>query len=83
MVKDGPRYGFWDGVAIPAAIAASTSRIKIGTWVLSSLHRNPGITAKVAATIDEISGGRFVLGLGAGHAGKRRPCLRATRGPCL
>ena len=59
----------WDGVAIPAAIAASTSRIKIGTWVLSSLHRNPGITAKAAATIDEISGGRFVLGLGAGHAG--------------
>lgn len=69
MVKDGPRFGFWDGVAIPAAIAASTSRIKIGTWVLSSLHRNPGITAKAAATIDEISGGRFVLGLGAGHAG--------------
>jgi alkanesulfonate monooxygenase SsuD/methylene tetrahydromethanopterin reductase-like flavin-dependent oxidoreductase (luciferase family) len=36
---------------------------------MSSLHRNPGITAKAAATIDEISGGRFVLGLGAGHAG--------------
>ena len=70
MVKDGPRYGFWDGVAIPAAIAASTSRIKIGTWVLSSLHRNPGITATVAATIDAISGGRFVLGLGAGPPGR-------------
>jgi alkanesulfonate monooxygenase SsuD/methylene tetrahydromethanopterin reductase-like flavin-dependent oxidoreductase (luciferase family) len=69
MVKDGPRYGFWDGVAIPAAMAAVTSRIKIGTWVLSSLHRNPGITAKAAETIDEISAGRFVLGLGAGHAG--------------
>ena len=69
LVKGGPRYGFWDGVAIPAALASATSRIKIGTWVLSSLHRNPGITAKAAATIDEISGGRFVLGLGAGHAG--------------
>lgn len=69
LVKSGPRYGFWDGIAIPAALASATSRIKIGTWVLSSLYRNPGITAKAAATIDEISGGRFVLGLGAGHAG--------------
>jgi len=58
LIKGGPRYGFWDGIAIPAALAAATSRIKIGTWVLSSLHRNPGITAKAAATIDEISGGR-------------------------
>ena len=69
LVKDGPRFGLWDGIAIPAALAAATTRIKIGTWVMSSLHRNPGITAKAAATIDEISGGRFVLGLGAGHAG--------------
>jgi len=69
MVAGGERYGFWDGIAIPAALAAATSRIKIGTWVLSSLHRNPGIAAKAAATIDEISGGRFVLGLGAGHPG--------------
>jgi len=69
LVKDGPRFGFWDGIAIPAALAAATSRIKIGTWVISSLHRNPGITAKAAATIDEISGGRFILGLGAGHPG--------------
>ncbi|MFI5262169.1 MAG: LLM class flavin-dependent oxidoreductase [Candidatus Limnocylindrales bacterium] len=69
LVKDGPRYGFWDGVAVPAAMAAVTSRIKVGTWVSSALHRNPGIIAKAAATIDEISGGRFILGLGAGHAG--------------
>ena len=69
LAKEGPVYGFWDGVAMPAAIAAVTSRIKVGTWVSSALHRNPGIIAKAAATIDEISGGRFVLGLGAGHAG--------------
>ena len=70
LVKDGPKFGFWDGgIAIPAALAVATSRIKIGTWVMSALHRNPGITAKAAETIDEISGGRFVLGLGAGHAG--------------
>jgi len=69
LVKDGPRYGLWDGWAITAAMAAVTSRVKIGTWVASSLHRNPGIIAKAAATIDDVSGGRFVLGLGAGHAG--------------
>jgi alkanesulfonate monooxygenase SsuD/methylene tetrahydromethanopterin reductase-like flavin-dependent oxidoreductase (luciferase family) len=69
LVKDGPRYGFWDGIAVAAGLAAATSRTKIGTWVASALHRNPGMIAKSAATIDEISGGRFVLGLGAGHAG--------------
>jgi len=56
---------------VTAAVAAATSRIEVGTWVLSALHRNPGLTAKVAETIDEISGGRFLLGLGSGHAGKQ------------
>src|SRR5690349_22058373 len=60
--------GMWECAAITGAIAAATSRIKVGTWVLSALHRNPGITAKIAETLDEISGGRFVFGLGAGHA---------------
>jgi alkanesulfonate monooxygenase SsuD/methylene tetrahydromethanopterin reductase-like flavin-dependent oxidoreductase (luciferase family) len=53
------------------AVAAATSRVKVGTWILSALHRNPGITAKAVETLDEISGGRFVFGLGAGHAGKQ------------
>jgi alkanesulfonate monooxygenase SsuD/methylene tetrahydromethanopterin reductase-like flavin-dependent oxidoreductase (luciferase family) len=53
------------------AVAAATSRIKVGTWVLSALHRNPGITAKAVETIDEISGGRLVFGLGSGHAGRQ------------
>ena len=61
--------GFRDGVSMAGAAAAITSRIKIGSWVLSALHRNPGIIAKTAETLDEISGGRFVFGLGAGHAG--------------
>ena len=62
------QQGFWDGVSMAGAIAAVTSRVKVGTWVLSALHRLPGINAKVAETLDEISGGRFILGLGAGHA---------------
>ena len=67
FAEDGPPQGVWDGVSMAGAVAASTSRIKVGTWVLSALHRNPGIIAKTAETLDEISGGRFVFGLGAGH----------------
>jgi alkanesulfonate monooxygenase SsuD/methylene tetrahydromethanopterin reductase-like flavin-dependent oxidoreductase (luciferase family) len=66
---DGERpRGAWDGVSMAGAVAAVTSRAKVGTWVMSALHRNPGIIAKTAETLDEISGGRFVFGLGAGHA---------------
>ncbi|TAL05619.1 MAG: LLM class flavin-dependent oxidoreductase [Chloroflexota bacterium] len=71
LPKDKPPIGFWEGVAMAGAVAAATSRIKVGTWVMSALHRNAGITAKVAETLDEISGGRFVFGLGSGHAGSQ------------
>jgi alkanesulfonate monooxygenase SsuD/methylene tetrahydromethanopterin reductase-like flavin-dependent oxidoreductase (luciferase family) len=63
--------GWWECVAMTGAVAAATSRVKVGTWILSALHRNPGITAKAVETLDEISGGRFVFGLGAGHAGRQ------------
>lgn len=69
--QDRKPQGWWEGVAMTGAVAAATSRIKIGTWVLSALHRNPGITAKAVETLDEISGGRFVFGLGSGHAGRQ------------
>lgn len=65
--EGNPPQGFWDGVSMCGAAAAVTSKIKIGSWVLSALHRNPGIIAKTAETLDEISGGRFIFGLGAGH----------------
>jgi alkanesulfonate monooxygenase SsuD/methylene tetrahydromethanopterin reductase-like flavin-dependent oxidoreductase (luciferase family) len=68
---EGRTTGFWECVAMTGAVAAATSRIKVGTWVMSALHRNPGITAKAVETIDEISGGRFVFGLGSGHAGRQ------------
>jgi alkanesulfonate monooxygenase SsuD/methylene tetrahydromethanopterin reductase-like flavin-dependent oxidoreductase (luciferase family) len=67
----GETRGWWESVAMAGAVAASTSRIKVGTWILSALHRNPGITAKAVETLDEISGGRFVFGLGSGHAGRQ------------
>jgi alkanesulfonate monooxygenase SsuD/methylene tetrahydromethanopterin reductase-like flavin-dependent oxidoreductase (luciferase family) len=68
---DPEPLGHWEGVAMAGAVAAVTSRIKVGTWVMSALHRNAGITAKVVETLDEISGGRFVFGLGSGHAGSQ------------
>ena len=68
---DGSVHGWWESVAMTGAVAAATSRVKVGTWILSALHRNPAITAKAVETLDEISGGRFVFGLGSGHAGKQ------------
>ena len=63
----GEPRGIWDGVSMMGAVAAVTSRATVGTWVLAALHRNAGIIAKTAETVDEISGGRFIFGLGAGH----------------
>jgi alkanesulfonate monooxygenase SsuD/methylene tetrahydromethanopterin reductase-like flavin-dependent oxidoreductase (luciferase family) len=67
-MEDGPPRGVWEGVSMAGAVAAVTSTARVGTWVMSALHRNAGIIAKAAETLDEISGGRFVFGLGAGHA---------------
>lgn len=59
--------GVWESVAIAAAVAATTSHINLGQSVVNSPYRAPAMTAKIAETIDEISGGRFVLGIGAGN----------------
>ena len=49
-----------------SALAASTTRIRLGPLVAATAFHNPAMLAKMAATVDEISGGRLVLGLGAG-----------------
>jgi alkanesulfonate monooxygenase SsuD/methylene tetrahydromethanopterin reductase-like flavin-dependent oxidoreductase (luciferase family) len=64
----GPR-GWWDCLTMTGAVAASTSKVRVGTWVMSALQHNPGMIVRAAETLDEISDGRFVLGLGAGHGG--------------
>jgi alkanesulfonate monooxygenase SsuD/methylene tetrahydromethanopterin reductase-like flavin-dependent oxidoreductase (luciferase family) len=61
-----PLRGVWEGWTTLAGLAARTSRIAIGVFVTCTGFRNPGIVVKMAENLDEISGGRFVLGLGAG-----------------
>ena len=60
------QQGAWDAWSLLAAVAASTQTIEIGPLVACTSFRNPAVMAKMAATIDEISGGRLILGLGAG-----------------
>jgi len=49
-----------------AALAAAVPRVRLGTLVVGNTYRHPALLAKMAAGIDIVSGGRFVLGLGAG-----------------
>lgn len=58
--------GSWDAWSLLAAVAASTQTMEIAPLVACTSFRNPALIAKMADTIDEISGGRFILGLGAG-----------------
>ncbi len=61
-----PERGPWDAWAVLAALAAITTKVQLGPLVACTGFHPPGVIARMAAAIDEISGGRFVLGLGAG-----------------
>jgi len=56
----------WEGTTILGAIAAATTRVRIGALVLCNLFRHPGTTAQATTTLDHLSDGRAILGLGAG-----------------
>jgi alkanesulfonate monooxygenase SsuD/methylene tetrahydromethanopterin reductase-like flavin-dependent oxidoreductase (luciferase family) len=58
--------GVWECWTMMAAVAAQVPDVQIGALVACTGFRNPGVIAKMTESIDEISGGRFILGLGAG-----------------
>ena len=53
-------------LALLTGLAVRTERVRLGSMVLGNTYRHPAVVAKQAATIDQMSGGRFVLGIGAG-----------------
>jgi alkanesulfonate monooxygenase SsuD/methylene tetrahydromethanopterin reductase-like flavin-dependent oxidoreductase (luciferase family) len=61
-----PTRAPWEAWSTLAALAAATRRVEIGPLVAATSFHNPAMIAKKAATIEEISGGRLILGLGAG-----------------
>ena len=59
--------GAWESVSLLGGLAEATATIGIGHSVINAPYRAPGLMAKIAETLDEISGGRYVLGIGAGN----------------
>ena len=62
----GPERAPWEAWTLLGALAAVTERVRLGPLVACAGFHPPGLIAKMAATLDEVSGGRFTLGLGAG-----------------
>jgi alkanesulfonate monooxygenase SsuD/methylene tetrahydromethanopterin reductase-like flavin-dependent oxidoreductase (luciferase family) len=84
---DQPRTPMFEGSTTLAAMALLTSSIRIGTLVTSLYFRNPVIAAKAAMTVDQLSGGRVEVALGAGDPSARPealascPALRVSKSP--
>ena len=62
----GEWSGAWESMTLLSALAVAVPRVRLGTYVTAMPLRNPALLAKMAETLDEVSGGRFILGLGAG-----------------
>ena len=61
-----PERGPWDCWTTLAWLAGITERVELGPLVAATAFHPPGVIARMAAAVDELSGGRFVLGIGAG-----------------
>jgi alkanesulfonate monooxygenase SsuD/methylene tetrahydromethanopterin reductase-like flavin-dependent oxidoreductase (luciferase family) len=66
MPNTEPRIPTHEAWTVLAAIAARTSRVEIGQLVMCTAYRPPGVLAKMAVSADAVSGGRLILGVGAG-----------------
>jgi len=64
--EDGQEIGIHEAWTLLSGLAATTTRVELGSLVLATSFRPPGLVAKMAATLDDISGGRLILGLGCG-----------------
>ncbi len=62
-------HGIWECWSLLSALAAVTHRVELGSLVACTAFRSPALLAKMADTVDEISGGRLIVGLGAGWDG--------------
>src|SRR5512139_1253318 len=62
----GPHIPIFEAWTTLAAVGAATSRLKLGTLVSPVGFRNPALVAKMAATLDHITNGRLIVGLGVG-----------------
>lgn len=61
------QLGCWEVFTVLSALASVTTTLHLGTLVAATSFRNPALLAKIATTLDDVSGGRFILGLGAGN----------------
>jgi len=61
-----PTRGIWECWTMLSALTEATQHVEVGTLVLCNQFRNPALVAKMASTLDEVSHGRFILGVGAG-----------------
>ena len=73
----GRGVGVW---TLLTALAVAVPRVRLGTYVLAMPYRNPAMLAKMAETLDEVSGGRVILGVGRGLERARVRVLRVPVG---